>query len=268
VKVTAYAFAMTYIDLNGHETWAVVPKRRKNVVVLLHGALSSSRGLLAGVGSKFPRRYSVAAFDRRGHGRTSDDGQPLHYETMADETIAFLERLEVPCHVVGYSDGGNIALLIAMKRPELLKRMVLVGANFHYSGVVDDMMGESPEEGRRRFTAKYVETHLGAEATAASLYDRTMTLLATEPRQEASDLSGIQTPSLVVSGDDDLIRLSHTVTLYEALPTAQLMVVPGASHSVLSEQPKEMARAIVKFLEGPLVPQTFLPVRRRGREGV
>lgn len=254
---------MAFITLNGHDTWVQLPKRKKNVVVLLHGGLSSSNGMLKGIGRRLPRRYSVAAFDRIGHGQTADNGSPFHYESMADEVIGFLEVLGVPSDVVGYSDGGNVALLVALRRPELIKRLVLVGANYHFSGLVPGGTGESRQEMCERFVAKYCESHPGEEATARSIFERTMKMFDEEPTLTSDRLATINVPVLVVSGDDDLVQLSHTVSLYESLPEAQLLVVPGASHSVLSEQPGFMAEAIVKFLEGPVVPSTFIPVRRR-----
>ncbi len=76
------------------------------------------------------------------------------------------------------------------------------------------------------------------------------------------ELSSIVVPILVMSGDDDVARLSHTVAMYEAIPEAQLAVLPGASHSVLKEQPKTCVRMIERFLLGPVPPETRAPLRR------
>ena len=78
----------------------------------------------------------MVAFDRRGHGRTADTDEPFHYDTMTDETVAVMERVGGPAHVVGWSDGGIIALLLAQRRPDLVSKMVLIGANFHYDGLL------------------------------------------------------------------------------------------------------------------------------------
>ena len=78
--------------------------------MLLHGGMSSSASLLKSIGPSLAKRYRVAAFDRRGHGRTADTDEPFSYDAMADETIAFIEYLERRVHLVGHSDGGNVAL--------------------------------------------------------------------------------------------------------------------------------------------------------------
>src|SRR5271169_6325707 len=126
---------MTVIALQGHPTWAQLPKRKGRTVVLLHGGMSSSASLLRTLGPRLAKDFRVAAFDRRGHGRTADTDAPFSYDAMAVETIAFLELLGGRAHLVGHSDGGVVALLTARARPDLVNRVVAVGANFHFDAV-------------------------------------------------------------------------------------------------------------------------------------
>jgi len=90
-----------------------------------------------------------------------------------------------------------------------------------------------------------------------------------EPTLTVSDLTSVSTPTLVLAGDDDMVRLEHTAALYQALPAGQLAIVPGASHAVPVERPALVAELILGFLRGPVPPQTALPVRRAtlGRSG-
>src|ERR1700722_11642517 len=127
---------VTTIALNGHPTWALVPKRKGETIVLLHGGMSSSASLLKSIGPRLLWRYRLAAFDRRGHGRTGDTEEPFSYDAMADETIAFIEYLHRTVHLVGHSDGGNVALIVAMRRPDLVRRVVAIGANYHFEGLM------------------------------------------------------------------------------------------------------------------------------------
>ena len=85
-----------------------------------------------------------------------------------------------------------------------------------------------------------------------------------EPAMTVEDLAGIAAPTLVMSGDDDLPRLDHTVSLYGALPAGQLAVVPAASHAVVLEKPAQVAALILEFLAQELPPQTLMPYRRAG----
>src|SRR5580658_7786865 len=98
---------MTYVDILGHSTWITVGAENDETVLLLHGGIVDSRSLLDSIGPVLGESYCVAAFDRRGHGRTADTAEALHYDTMATETIGVLEYLGRPAHLIGHSDGGD-----------------------------------------------------------------------------------------------------------------------------------------------------------------
>src|SRR5580693_7704886 len=125
---------MTYVDVHGHPTWISTELESENendeTVLLLHGGIVDSRSLVGSIGPGLSERYSVAAFDRRGHGRTADTPEPLHYDAMADETIGVLEHFGRPASLVGHSDGGDVGLLVALRRPDLVHRLVMMGSNF------------------------------------------------------------------------------------------------------------------------------------------
>ncbi|HUY16349.1 MAG TPA: alpha/beta hydrolase [Acidimicrobiales bacterium] len=253
---------MTQILLNGHPTWALLPKRKGKTVVLLHGGLSSSASLLRVLDAPLSKRFAVAAFDRRGHGRTADTDEPFSLDAMADETIAFLEFLERRVNLVGHSDGANVALLVALRRPDLLKRVVVVGANYHYEGLVP-MKDFTPEsEGFAEFARKYAKHSPDGIEHAAVVVNKFTNLVKTQPTLTVAQLTGVSVPVLVMVGDDDVARLDHTVSLYESIPEAQLAIVPGASHAVLKEHTKECVLIIEQFLRGPASPLTKYPLRR------
>src|SRR5947208_15927294 len=107
----------------------------------------------------FAAKYQVIVPERRGHGRTPDVNGPITYESMARDTIGFMQALGIPsAHLVGYSDGGNTALVIALKRPDLVRKMVCLGANFHYNGmapVAQQVVTPSRAVGRNRISAPH-----------------------------------------------------------------------------------------------------------------
>ena len=254
---------MTHISLNGHPTWTYVSKRKKKPsLVLLHGGMSSSGSLLRNLAPHFDKNYRVAAFDRRGHGRTADTDAPFHYEEMADETIAFLEHLGGKHYVVGHSDGGNVALIVAMRRPDLLKRVVLVGANYHFDGMRPMPMFHLEGEQFEEWATKYGELSPSGKEHARDVITKTLHMFDTEPAFSVDDLAKITVPMLVMAGDDDLMELSHTTSMYEAVPGAQLAIVPGTSHAVLKEKTKLSAKLIRNFFEDDYPPVTFQPSRR------
>lgn len=246
---------MTFVDVLGHPTWVIddgAVGDTREVVLLLHGGYSESTPLLDRL-APLKDRYRLVAFDRRGHGKTADTDEPFHYDTMADEAVAVLEYLGAPAHVVGYSDGGGVALCLARKRPDLIRTMVLIGAGFHHSGLIPDWIDESDPQYEAMLTTPYAV--------------KEKVMYTTEPTFTVEDLHDMRMPVLVLVGDDDCIELSHTVELYHALPNAQLAVVPGASHLVVIEKRALVASLIDEFLTTRGVATTMLPVRRRSRTG-
>ncbi|WP_173923363.1 alpha/beta fold hydrolase [Agromyces sp. Marseille-P2726] len=251
------------IDVDGLSTWTEKRGNGEHTVVLLHGGMGHSDDLLDSIGPALEARFRLVAFDRRGHGYTADTDEPFHYDDMAAHAIGILERLDLapPVHLVGWSDGGIVAMLVALRRPDLVDRLVLIGANFHCEGIHplphDDDDGPSP----------LLEGYAARSPDGADHYpvvaEKVVSMVTSEPRLTAEDVSQLRHPTLVLVGDDDLVRLDHTVALYEALPAGRLCVVPGASHLVVLEQPQLVARFIEEFLLGPEPPATMLPVRRR-----
>jgi pimeloyl-ACP methyl ester carboxylesterase len=248
--------------LNGHPTWVVLPKKKGRTVVFLHGGLSSSASLLRVLGPKLSKRFAVAAFDRRGHGRTADTDAPFSYDDMAQETIDFLELLRRRVYLLGHSDGANVALLVALKRPDLLHRVVVVGANYHFEGLMPmvDFTPASPDF--EQFALDFAARSPDGLHHAAAVVEKSLELNKTQPTLTVEDLHEVSVPVLVMAGDDDVARLDHTISLYEAIPGAQLAIVPGTSHALLKERTKESAHLIEEFFLGPVEPRTQYPIRR------
>jgi len=254
----------SYVDIDGHPTWVDERGSGEETIVLLHGGMSSSDLLLDTIGDALGATYRLVSFDRRGHGRTADTPAPFHYDDMAAETIGVLEQVVGgPAHLVGWSDGGIIALLVAQRRPDLVDKLVPIGANYHHSGSLDvDLPPDSPIAAM--IGQAYAERSPDGPDHFGEVFAKTMTLFGTEPTMTTDDLGRIAAPTLVMAGDDDLIRLDHTCSMYQALPAGQLAIVPGASHALPIEKPADVARLVLEFLaSGP--PATFMPVLRAGR---
>jgi pimeloyl-ACP methyl ester carboxylesterase len=254
-----------YIEIVGHPTWVETAGQQGDdaeTVLLLHGGLSNSDALLDTIGVFLADTYRVVAFDRRGHGRTSDTEAPFHYAEMARETIAVLEEVVGgTAHLIGWSDGGIVAMLVALSRPDLVRRLVLIGANFHFDGTLPmEIPPDSPFVGMMQ--SAYAERSPDGAGHFGEVAQKAFALFASEPTMTTADVARITPPALVLVGDDDLIELSHTCALYESLPAGQLAVIPAASHALPMERPAETSRIIGDFLQGDTAPQTFMPVRR------
>jgi pimeloyl-ACP methyl ester carboxylesterase len=251
----------TRIDVDGHPTWIEERGDASSTVLLLHSGLSDSDTMLATLGPSLEQSHRIVAFDRRGHGYTADIDAPFHYEDMAIETIAVLEQVVGgSAHLVGWSDGGIVALLVALRRPDLVDRVVVIGTNFHHDGLL-------PLEFDEESSAALLEGYSARSPDGADHFPRVLekfvTMLSTEPTLTTEDLARVAAPTLVLVGDDDLVKLDHTCALYEALPAGQLSVVPAASHLLPIEKPEETNRIILGFLAADAPPETFMPLRRR-----
>jgi pimeloyl-ACP methyl ester carboxylesterase len=239
---------MAILTLRGHPTWVQIAKKNAPTVVFLHGGMSSSASMLRSIGPGLTEHYRICAFDRRGHGRTADTPEPFSYDLMADEAIAFLEYLARPAHLVGHSDGGVVALLVALRRPDLLRRVVAIGANYHFNGLrpYEDFALEGP--GFDQWAESFAAISPDGIEHARTVAEKTVRLMRTEPTLTTSDLATISVPVLVMASDDEPIELDHTCSLYESIPHAELAIIPGTSHAMLKERTKASVGIIHHFL--------------------
>jgi pimeloyl-ACP methyl ester carboxylesterase len=181
---------------------------------------------------------------------------------MAVETIAFIEYLKRRVSLVGHSDGGNVALIVAMRRPDLVRRVVAVGANYHFEGLMPVSSFDTESEEFAQWAQRYGENSPDGPEHARAVEEKTRIMTFSQPTLTTHDLASISVPVLVMAGDDDVATLAHTCSMYEAIPEAQLAIVPGTSHMLLKERTKESVRVIDHFLRSKLPPVTFAPMRR------
>ena len=167
--------------------------------------------------------------------------------------------MKEPAHLIGYSDGGIIALMVAIARPELVKSIVAIGANFHYSAPLSDFTEAFVSEEDQ---AEYNLISPDAPHTLLEKTKRMNQIWKTEPDISLSEIASIQCPVLVMAGDDDVIKHEHTIALYENLPLGQLAILPGTSHGLVKEKPDLMLAIITQFLEDLSYPITRQPIRR------
>ena len=239
------------IELDGHPAWVRDSGGDRPVMLLLHGGMVGSETNFSQMLPHLGSDHRIVMFDRRGHGRTADADGPFSYAAMAEETAALVEHLgRGPVRAVGYSDGGNLLLGLAIARPELLEAMVVIGANYHHDGLwpaaVEAMEGMGPA-----MSGAYAAVSPDGAEHWPVVAEKSLTMFRTQPTWTPDDLRVIQTPTLVVAGDDDLTPLSHSCSLYEALPNGQLAIVPGASHAVGWEKPELLGQLITTFLANP-----------------
>ena len=253
----------SYIDVRGHQTWVSDDRSDLSPLLLLHGGLLSSASSWSDVPDRLREHHRVVMFDRRGHGYTSDTPEPFHYRSMAQETATVIETLDLgPVNAVGYSDGANLLLHLALDRPELLRVMVLISGNFHHDALYPDgeQLLDSFDEMSAALYAQYSPD--GAEHWPVVAAKGLKMGFHEEPTFSVEDLARISTPTLVRAGDDDMFPAAHTVSMFDALPNAQLAILPGTSHLLVFEQPALVAQLIRAFLATTGQRDTLAPLRR------
>jgi pimeloyl-ACP methyl ester carboxylesterase len=254
-----------YVQLRDVRTWFEV-YGTGTPVIMLHGGGSDARPL-AGNATAISSSFGVYTPDRRGHGRTPDVGGPLTYELMALDTVAFIQHVVGgPAHLVGVSDGGIVALLVALLRPELVRRLALVASVFHRDGWVPGA-ADLDDQAVSFFRSAYAEVSPDGADHFDVVTAKLAKMHAEEPTLTGDDLRQLGARTLVMVGDDDQVRLEHAVDTYRAIASSELAVVPGTSHGLLLEKPDLCNRLIVDFLTNTPV-QTLAPIRRRARDAV
>jgi len=253
-----------YINLRNHQVYNYEWEHDGEAVVLLHGGLSKTSAWDYLMVPPLEDQFHVFAYDRAGHGFTGDQPGSLHFEFQCQEAIAYLEDVvKEPAHLIGYSDGGIIALMVAIKRPELVRSIVAFGANYHYSAPLSDFDEANVSEEDQ---AEYNLISPDAPHTLLEKTIRMNEIWKTEPDISLSEIASIQCPVLVMAGDDDVIAHDHTISLYEALPLGQLAIIPGTSHSLIKEKPALAIAVMMQFLEDLSYPITRSPVRRTNNQ--
>ena len=217
-------------------------------VLVLHGGkgvLESMRYQIAALAAD----HLVIAPDSRGHGRSTDGPGPLHYADMADDMIGVMDQLHIAkADVVGWSDGGIIALDLAMRYPGRVGRVVTMGANFDVAGLVDSVPPPAPGGPPATGQADVDHPPSAIASPEAAFSAKVDTMWASEPHYSPADLRRIRSPVLVIAGEHDVIRRDHTDALARAISGAREMIIPGASHGTPQEAHGVVNAAIRAFL--------------------
>lgn len=213
---------------------------------------------LSGLTRELANRYKVILPEQRGHGRTPDVNGPISYDLMSQDTIAFMEATGImSAHLMGYSDGANTGMLVAMSRPDLVRKFVSISGNFDTNGLTKEALAffqsATPETFQQHPTLAtliemYNQTTPDGSEHFPIVLEKLKRMWLEEPKIPPQNLSRITAPTLIMAGDRDMITLEHTIELFRAIPKAQLCIVPDSSHELASEKPRLVAQAILDFL--------------------
>lgn len=217
-------------------------------LLLLHGNGGSIASFKHNIGY-FAQHHTVIAVDSRAHGRSVDAGDSLSFEMMADDFAALLTGLRLgSADVLGWSDGGISALVLALRHPEKVRRLVATGANLS-----PDSTALAPALWTQQQQA-YRANKGAVRRDPAKKNDWKIFLLDVfQPNVPLAALRRVGAPALIVAGDRDVITLAHTVAIYRHLPRAWLWVVPNSGHATLVEHAAEFNRKADEFFRAKAI---------------
>lgn len=250
-----------YAPVNGLRMYYEIhgsPSGQSPPLVLLHGGGSTIETSFGKVLPSLAKTRQVIAFEQQGHGHTTDIDRPFTFEQSAEDTVALLRYLKIEkADLFGYSNGGHIAIQIAVRHPDWARKLVVESAMFQRDGSdpgfwesfkhakLADMPVELQEaylrvaphpEDLPRFFAKRVQRMLDFKGWTPE------------------EIHSVDAPILVIIGDHDIVRPEHAVLMFRLLPNAQLAVLPGTDHMTIVNRSGWLSSMIEAFLDTP-VPQ-------------
>lgn len=238
-------------------------------LVLLHGAFSAIDSSFGALIPGLAEGRKVIGFELQGHGRTADIERPLSNEAMADDVAAAIEYLELgPVDLYGYSMGAFVALLVTLRHPQLVRKLVFMSATYSMAGVHPGLMeglGEMTPE--MMHGSEWHEEYMRIAPDPdqfATLFAKKTAMDRGYQDQPAEDIAAIEAPTLVIIGDSDLVRPEHAVEMFRLLgggvfgdmppgmPVSQLAVIPGASHVSIRLRADLLVPIVTAFLDAPM----------------
>ncbi len=221
-----------------------IEKGHGEKLILLHGNDENS-DYFAGQIDLFSKYFHVYAIDTRGHGRTPRGEEPFTISQFADDLYEFMKHRGISkANLLGFSDGGNIALLFAIRHSDMLIRLIVDGANLNTSGV--KLTTQLPIEIGYRINKARAKNDPKAKAKMEMLG-----LMVDSPNIDPSELSKITVKTLVMAGTRDLIKRKHTELISASIPDSELVFVKG-NHYIARNNSEEFNEKVFAFLTGKI----------------
>jgi pimeloyl-ACP methyl ester carboxylesterase len=255
-----------YAAVNGLEMYYEIHGAGGTPLVLLHGAFSAIGTSFGALLPGLAQGRQVIGFELQAHGRTADIDRPLSPETMADDVAAALEQLGVAqADIFGYSMGAGVALQVAIRHPELVRKLVFMSATYTMSGVHPGLMDGFDEMRPEMMHGSPWHDEYLRIAPRPEDFNRLFAKKTEMDKQlkdvPAEAIRALEAPTLIIIGDSDLVRPEHAVEMFRllgggvfgdmppGLPASQLAVVPGTSHVSIISRADIVVPIVTLFLE-------------------
>lgn len=219
-----------------------IEKGHGEPIIFLHGNGENSDYFINQI-AVFAERYHVYAIDTRGHGKTPRGDRPFTIRQFSEDLLCFMDEHQIiKAHLLGFSDGGNIAMVFAIHHPDRVDRLILNGANLNAGGVKRST--QIPIEIGYRIAKQFAQ-----KSDSAKLKSEMLGLMVNDPNVAPEDLKAIRAKTLVIAGTRDMILKSHTCLIAKSIPNSQLVFING-SHFIANRNPEEFNDHVLDFLKG------------------
>lgn len=234
-----------YYNLRGFKMYCEVYGQGQPLLII-HGNGGSINNFIYQI-PYFSKKYEVIIADSRAQGNSADSGDSLSYEMMADDYAALLDAMKIDsADVIGWSDGGINALLLAIRHPEKVKKLASTGAN-----LVPDTTAV-PKQILDMVMPQYETMKSKASKTTEEKNEyKLLRLLIEQPHIPLTDLHKISCPSLIIGGDHDVIKPAHTLLIFENIPKAYLWILPDSGHSTPIVYKDDFNNLVDRFFSTP-----------------
>ena len=252
----APAFQSGYAPVNGLKMYYEIHGSAANgkpPLVLLHGGGSTIETSFGKILPALAKDRQVIAVEQQGHGHTADIDRPFTFEQSAEDTVALLRYLKIKkADFMGYSNGGHIALEIALRHPEVVRKLVFESIMFNREGS-DPTFWESfkhakledmPQELREAYLK--VAPH---PEDLPTFFAKSVQRMRDFKGWTPQEIQSIEAPVLVILGDRDVASPEHAVQMYHLIPNAQLAIVPDTDHMMIVKRSDWVVPMVKAFLD-------------------
>jgi pimeloyl-ACP methyl ester carboxylesterase len=240
-----------FADINGLRLYHQIHGSGRPVV-LLHGGLLTIDVMFGPLLPTLAARRQVIAVELQGHGRTADAARTMSVDQLADDVATLLAHLGIEeADVFGFSLGGLVGWSLVMRHPKLVRRLVVASADYRSrEAAPDELPRPMPTDADFQAMRDAYEAVAPDPSHFDALQQKVSTMVnSTYIGWTADDLRAVETPTMVIVGDNDFIRVSDAVEAAELLPHGQLAVLPGTTHMDMTRSPERILAMVVPFLD-------------------
>lgn len=229
-----------YVEINGIKMYYEFHGHGKDTIMLLHGNGQHIKAFNKQI-PEFTKKFTVLALDSRAQGYSSDDGKRITYDVMAEDVNSLLDSLKIKkINILGWSDGGNTGLILAMKHPDKVKKLATMGANLFCDSTSVD---EKDTEQLKVQLKKLVD----ANTPDTDYQLRMLHLLLEEPNINPKDLKNISCQVLIMAGSKDIIKERHTKLIAKNIDKSKLVIFKDGTHFEPQENPDRFNKTVMNF---------------------